>query len=100
EMREMWLIDLTLWLEHIASIRRAVGLSIKEPITESEYNAAVEAARDEWVPVEDLADFLAGYRDYADDDFEEDEGGWGPVVRDEVWERAAAEEEQRLRALA
>jgi len=102
ELREAWLIDLTLWLEHIDDIGRAVRLSVKEPITESEYNAAVEAARDEWVPVEDLAAFLAGQRDdYSEDDYEEEEeDGWGLVLRDEVWDKAVAEEEKRLRALA
>ena len=99
EQREAWLIDLTLWQEHIDDIRRAVRLSVKEPITESEYRAAVEAARDEWVPVQELAAFLAGERDYPDDDYEEGEEGWGPVIKDEVWDGAVAEEEKRLRAL-
>ena len=103
EQREAWLVGLTLWQEHIDEIRRAVRLAIREPITESEHRAAVEAARDEWVPVEELAAFLAGYHDYSEDDYEagdEGEGEWGSVIKDEVWDRAVAEEEKRLRALA
>ena len=98
EQREAWLVGLILWQEHIDEIRHAVRLAINEPITESEYNAAVEANRDEWVPVEDLAAFLAGKREYAGDDCEESETGW-PVVKDDVWDRAVAEEEKHLRRL-
>jgi hypothetical protein len=99
EQREAWLVGLTLWQEQIEEIARAVRLAVREPITESEYQVALEAARDEWVPVEELASFLAGERDYSKDDYEEGEEGWGPVVKDEVWDRAVAEEEKRLRAL-
>jgi hypothetical protein len=98
EQREAWLVSLTLWQEHIEEIRRAVRLSVKEPITESEHQAAVEAARNRWVPVGELAEFLAGQRDYSDDDYEEVEDR-GAEIKDEVWDRAVAEEGKRLRAL-
>jgi hypothetical protein len=97
QTREAWLIDITLWLEHVEEIRRAVRRAVMEPITESEHNAAVEASRNEWVPVEELAAFLAGYHEYAEDDYDPDEE-W-PVVKDEAWDRAVAEEEKRLRGL-
>jgi hypothetical protein len=97
QTREAWLVDITLWLEHIDEIRKAVRRAVKEPITESEHQAALEAARSEWVPVEELAAFLAGYHEYAEDDYDPDEE-W-PVVKDEVWDRAVAEEDTRLRAL-
>jgi hypothetical protein len=98
EQREAWLVSLTLWQEHIDEIRRSVRFAIKEPITESEHRTAVEAARNQWVPVGELAEFLAGQRDYSDDDHEEVEDG-GPEIKDEVWDRAVAEEGRRLRAL-
>ena len=97
QTREAWLVDITLWLEHVEEIRMAVRRAVMEPITESEHNAAVEASRNEWVPVEELAAFLAGYREYAEDDYDPDEE-W-PVVKDDVWDRAVAEEEKRLRGL-
>jgi hypothetical protein len=98
EQREAWLMSMVLWMDHIEEIARAVRLAVREPVTESEYNAQVEANREEWVPVEELAAFLAGQREYADDDFEESEADW-PEVKDDVWERAVAEEEERLRKL-
>ena len=97
-LREAWLVDVTLWLEHVDEIRRAVRRSVREPITESEHQALVEEARNEWVPVEELAAFLAGYHEYADDDYEIDEDGFRGV-RDEVCDPAVAEEDKRLRAL-
>ena len=98
-LREAWLVDVTLWQEHVDEIRQAVRRSVREPITESEHQALVQAACDEWVPVEELAEFLAGDRDdYPDAAYEEDESGY-LSIRDEFWEPAVAEEERRLRAL-
>jgi len=102
ELREAWLIDLTLWQEHVEAIQEAVRLAIDEPITQSEYDAKLASAREEWVPVRDLAAFLAGEReDWSEDDYREPEDDdYGPVISDVAWERAVAEEEKRLRALA
>ena len=41
----------------VDAIRQSVSLAIREPITESEHASKLAAARKEWVPVEDLADF-------------------------------------------
>jgi hypothetical protein len=97
-LRQAWLVDVTLWLEHVEEIQRAVRRAVREPITESEHQALVEAARNEWVPVEELAAFLAGYHDFVDDDYDVDEDGFRGV-KDEVWDPAVAEEDKRLRAL-
>ena len=101
ELREVWLIDLTLWQEQLDEVRRAVRLAVREPITQSDHNAKVAAAREQWVPVEELAAFLAGEReDWSEDDYEESEHeGWGPVITDAAWDRAVAEEERHLREL-
>lgn len=83
------------------AIRQSVSLAIREPITASEYAAKLAEAREEWVPVEDLADFLVGQRaGWNPEDFEETEGEWGPLVKEESWDQALAEEERRLRDLA
>jgi len=100
EQREMWLVGMTLWEEHVEEIRRAVQLAVREPITQSEYNAANQAASDEWVSVTELAAFLAGEReDWSEDDYETVDEEYGPVLKDEVWDRTVAEEERKLRAM-
>jgi hypothetical protein len=100
EQREMWLVDMTLWEEHVEDIRRAIRWAVREPITQSEYNAANQAARDEWVSVTELAAFLAGQREeWPEDDYETMDGEYGPVIKDEAWDRGVAEEERKLRAM-
>jgi hypothetical protein len=59
-VREAWLVSLVLWQEHIDEIRRAIRLTVREPITESQHGALVEATRAEYVPVDELAAMLAG----------------------------------------
>jgi len=102
ELREAWLIDLTLWQEHVEAIQEAARLAIDEPSTQSEYDAKLAAARDEWVSVRELATFLAGEReDWSEDDYRETEDDdYGPVIRDAAWKQAMTEEEKRLRDLA
>jgi hypothetical protein len=79
-------------------MRRAVGLSVSEPITQSEYDLKLAERRNEWTPVEDIAAFLAGYHEWPDADYEEaDDGRW---LSDAAWDRTVAEEEQRLRSMA
>ena len=98
ELREVWMIDLTLWQEHVDEIREAVRLAVEEPITQSDYEAKLVAAREEWVPVEEIAAFLAGYRDdWTEDDYEETEDG--RQLSDAAWERAVADEVKGLRKL-
>jgi hypothetical protein len=100
EQREMWLVDMVLWEEHVEEIRRAIRLAVREPITESEYAAANQAARDEWVSVTEMAAFLAGEREeWPEDDYETVDGEYGPVIKDEAWDRGVAEEERKLRAM-
>ena len=99
ELRRAWLVSFVLWQEHIDEIGRAVHLAVKEPVTESEHRAKVEAARNEWVPVEELAGFLAGQRnDWTEEDYEETEDGV-PALTDAAWDRALADEDRRLRRL-
>jgi hypothetical protein len=65
EQREAWLMSMTLWMEHVEEISGQYWFAVREPVTESEHAGLVEAARDEWVPVQELASFLAGQRDFA-----------------------------------
>jgi hypothetical protein len=98
ELRWYWLLSLELWQEHIDETRRAVGLSVSEPITESEYGARLAAKREEWAPVEEFAAFLASQRDdWPDEDYEDREDG--RYLTDAAWDRGVEEEERKLRAM-
>jgi hypothetical protein len=98
ELRWCWLLSLELWQEHVDEMRRAINLSVSEPITRTEYETKLAGAREEWVPVEEIAAFLAGYReDWSDEDYEETDDG--RYLRDDAWDRAVAEEERKLRAM-
>ena len=66
EQREAWLVGPMLWQEHIDAM-----------------------------PVREIAEFMAGQRDYSDARLVEDEEGWGPEIRNDVWDRAVVEGEQR-----
>ncbi len=96
-LRQAWLTSLVLWEEHVDEIRRAVRVTVREPITESEYGARVEANRAEWVSVEELAGDLAVQESvWTEADYEEDEGG-NLQFTDEAWDRACEEQERWLR---
>ena len=97
QLRFNWLLSLLLWEEHTQDIRQALRLFFDEPITQSEYDARLARNRDEWAPVQELAEFLAGQREWSDDDYE-DNDSW-QAVRDDLWDAAVAEEEKKLRAL-
>lgn len=71
QLRFNWLLSLKLWEEHVHEIRQALRLFFDEPITQSEYDAKLARNREEWVPVEELAAFLAGQREWSEEDYEE-----------------------------
>ena len=99
ELRFCWLFDQVLWQEHVDEIRRAIRLTVREPITEAEHAAKVEAARSEWLPVEELAGMLAGdHEAWADEDFAKGDDGEREIT-DEAWNRVGAEKESWLQTL-
>jgi hypothetical protein len=99
ELRKCWLTDAVLWQEHIEEIRHALRYAVRQPLTQSEYDAKVQQQRDRWAPVRDLAEYLADQReDWADEDYE-DTAEWGRVVSEEASDRAVVAEERRLREL-
>ena len=87
DVRFAWLTSLILWQEHVDEIRRAVRVAVREPISEGEYAARVEANRSRWVDLEELAAELAsdagGWRE---EDYEADEEGHQQLT-DEAWDR-------------
>jgi len=96
ELRFAWLTSLLLWEEHVDEIRRAIRVSVREPITQSVYAARVEANRAEWLPLEELAADLANEDGWSEADYEADEEGHQQIT-DEAWERRCAEKERWLR---
>ena len=99
ELREAWLVSLILWQEHVDEIGRAIRLVARMPITESDYAARVEQARQEWVSIRELASFLAGeYDAWQESDWEESDEGERDIT-DEAWQRVVAEKDRALRAL-
>ncbi len=98
ELRQCWLVTLVLWEEQLTSVRRVARLTLREPVTESDYLEKQTALDVEWVPVADLAELLAGERqDWFESDLDVTEDWPEPVVSDEAWERIRAEEERRIR---
>ena len=98
EMRFSWLVCMRLWREHIGDITRLVRVGMREPIAESEYALLVEKERQEWIPVEDLADWLAGDRaEWSDDELEFSDELNKELVTDEAWDREAEKREEELR---
>jgi hypothetical protein len=99
QVRESWLVSLILWQEHIAEIRRALRLSLSEPITESEHRRLTENLRAEWTPVDELAAMLAGQHEgWTDADYEQRDDG-ERELRDEAWYRVCDEKQRKLTAL-
>src|SRR5688572_1303768 len=72
-------------------------LSIREPIIESAYRALVEASRDEYVEIGELAGFSASSHRWSDADYVETEDG--QQLSDRAWDGAVAEEEGKIRDL-
>ncbi len=96
-LRQGWLVSLVLWQEHVEEIRGAIRVAVREPISQNDYAAKVEANRAAWVPVEELAGVLAGnHEDWGDEDFAENDEG-DKEITDEAWDRVCDEKEGWLR---
>ncbi|MPZ49832.1 MAG: hypothetical protein GEU75_11170 [Dehalococcoidia bacterium] len=100
ELRFAWYVALKLWEEQIDDIQRIVQVTSREPITESDYEAEVSKIREEWVPVTELAGFLAGQRtDWAETDWEAEDEFETRDVTDAAWDREVKVQERRLRTM-
>ena len=83
-MRQGWLTDAILWQEHIEESRHALRHAVRQPITQSEYDAKLQQAREHGAPVRELAEYLADRReDWADEDYEETVE-WGRLVSEDA----------------
>jgi hypothetical protein len=92
-------VTTVLWQEHVQEIRAAVRLAVQEPITQSDHVKVLQANRDEWVEVEELAAFAANREGaWSDEDYETDDES-SRYLTDEAWDRACDAKERELRAM-
>jgi len=97
-LRLGWLSALDLWAIHVAELAAYIACETKEPITESEHRRRLEAARDEMVPVDELAELLGErHEGWGEDEMESD--GAERRVSDAAWERFVGDKRKQLAGL-
>jgi hypothetical protein len=95
-----WLLSLHLSALRAMDLGGYIAFHTKEPITRSEYQQRLAAAREEMVPASELAEVLTqDYEGWADADLEPQEGEDEPVVKPAAWKRVCAEKERELARL-
>ena len=100
-LKSAWLASLQVWGIRVWDLATYIALHTSEPITESEHRRLVEKAREEMVPVAELAEVLVeGYEGWTEADMEPAEDpDDGPVVRQKAWNRLLAEKKRELSRL-
>jgi hypothetical protein len=89
-----WLLTAHLWAMHNDRVREYLWVYSNETITEHEYAEKLAAARNELVPVDDLAEILVErYEDWQPDDLDPEHPGVGT---DAAWDRVWAEKRRAL----
>ena len=101
-LKHAWLASLQLWGIHVWELATYIILHTNEPITESEHRHLVEKARQEMVPVAELAEVLVeSYDGWTEADMEPvEDPDDGPAVRQKAWNRLLAEKKRELSRLA
>ena len=101
DARYGWLLSLHLWALTTLDLAGYIAFHTNEPITRSEYQQRLAAARDEMVPAPELAKILAEQHEgWADEDLEPQKGGGEPQVTDAAWERVLGKKEGELARFA
>jgi hypothetical protein len=91
---------LDLWAMHAWEMAAYLWLDTREPVTQSEYERRVEAARAEMAPVGDLAEILVERHDeWSDGDLVPAEDGEEPLVSNAAWERVLKDKKVQLARL-
>lgn len=95
-----WLLSLHLWALRVFDLGAYIVFHTKEPITRSEYQQRLAAAREEMVPASEFAEILAEeYDGWAEEDLEAQEDDGEPVVKWAAWKRVCKEETLELARL-
>jgi hypothetical protein len=100
DARHGWLLTLHLWALNISDLASYITVYTKEPVTRSDYEQQLKAAREKMVPASELAETLAEkYEGWTDSDLEPQKGDGEPQVTDAAWERVLGEKEREIARL-
>jgi hypothetical protein len=100
DARYGWLLTLHLWALNVSDLAGYITVYTKEPVTRSDYDQQLKAARERRVPASELAEMLAEeYEGWTDSDLEPQKGDGEPQVTDAAWERVLGEKEGELARL-
>jgi len=95
-----WLLTLHLWALNVADLARYITVYTKEPVTRSDYEQELKAARERMAPASEFAEMLVEeYEGWTDSDMEPQKGGGEPQVTDAAWERVLGEKEREIARL-
>lgn len=99
-LRFALLRTLDLWAMHAWEMAAYLWFDTKEPVTQSEYERRVEAARAEMAPVGEMAEILVERHDgWSDEDLIPAEDGEEPLVSNAAWERVLKDKKVHLARL-
>jgi len=99
DARYGWLLTLHLWALNVSDLAGYITLYTKEPVTRSQHEQQLKAAREKMVPASELAETLAEeYEGWTQADLEPQEDG-EPQVTDAAWERVLGEKEREIARL-
>ena len=100
DARYAWLLTLHLWALSVSDLAGYITLYTKEPVTRSQHEQQLKAAREKMVPASELAEMLAEeHEGWADSDLEPPKGDGEPQVTDAAWQRVLGEKERELARL-
>jgi hypothetical protein len=99
DARYGWLLTLHLWALNVSDLAGHIVLYTKEPVTRSQHEQQLKAAREKTVPASELAETLAEeYKGWTQADLEPQAHG-EPQVTDAAWERVLGEKEREIAQL-
>ena len=100
DARYGWLLTLHLWALSVSDLAGYITVYTKQPVTRSQHEQQLTAARERMVPASELAEVLAEeHEGWAEEDLEPQEDEEEPVVKPAAWERVCGEKERELARL-
>jgi hypothetical protein len=100
DARYGWLLTLHLWALNVSDLAGYITVYTREPVTRSQHEQQLKAAREKTVLASELAETLAEeYEGWTDSDLEPQEGEEEPLVKQEAWKRVCKEKERELARL-
>ena len=100
DARYGWLLTLHLWALNVSDLACYITVYTKEPVTRSQHEQQLKAAREKTVPASELAEMLAEeYEGWTDSDLEPQKGEEEPLVKAAAWKRVCGEKEREIAQL-